>query len=109
MSKSRTDQQKAALKQWFKDVLQVEAPKEQREIVKEFCDMTGFKPPRMVNQKSIRPNRYDRWREQWLIARWGQFQLWISSENAKVEKERESSEKQVQTPADGLVGKMITI
>ena len=109
MSKSRTDQQKAALKQWFKDVLQVEAPKEQREIVKEFCDITGFRPPRMVNQKSIRPNRYDRWREQWLIARWGQFQLWIGSEIAKVEKERDLIENQIQTPAQGLVDKMIAI
>lgn len=105
---SRSDQQKAALKGWFKDVLGVESGSEQKAIIKEFCDYTGFQPPRSSMNKAVRQSRWDNWRVQWLINRWAMFELWIREEVRKAQASSEN-QKQIKTPADSLVDNMVTV
>ena len=54
MSNSKLENQKAAVKQWFKDTLNVDSPREIKAIIKEFCDYTGFEAPRASRNKEIR-------------------------------------------------------
>lgn len=105
---SRSDQQKAAVKNWFREVLNVESGSEQKAIIKEFCDYTGFQPPRASRNKAIRQTRWDNWRLQWLINRWAMFELWIREEVKKAQAASENN-KEVKTPADSLVGNMISV
>lgn len=105
---SRSDQQKIAVKNWFREVLGVESGTEQKAIIKEFCDYTGFEPPRASKNKPVKQTRWDSWRMQWLIKRWAMFELWIREEVRKAEAAQEKS-KSVKTPADSLVDTMITV
>lgn len=107
MSNSRLENQKAAVKQWFRDALNVESPKEMKAIIKEFCDYTGFEPPRSSRNKEIRQVRWDNWRFTHLVKRWDMFQLWISEEVRKAQ--AAEGKKSVKTPADLLMNNMITV
>lgn len=105
---SRSDQQKMAVKNWFREVLDVKSGSEQKAIIKEFCDYTGFKPPKAAMNKAVRQSRWDNWRMQWLINRWAMFELWIREEVRKAQAESEN-QKQIKTPADSLVDSMVTV
>lgn len=107
MSNSRLENQKAAVKQWFKETLNVDSPREIKAIIKEFCDYTGFEPPRASRNKEIRQTRWDNWRFNHLVKRWAMFQLWISEEVRKAQ--AAEGKQNVKTPADSLMSNMITV
>lgn len=108
MSNSRLENQKAAVKNWFKEVLNVESGYEVKQIIKEFCQYTGFKAPRASTNKEIRQSRWDNWRFQWTIKRWPMFELWIREEVKKAQA-AQGTQKEITTPAESLVNNMIKV
>jgi hypothetical protein len=106
---SRSNQQQTAVKNWFKEYLNVQSGNEQKAIIKEFCDYTGFEPPRSARNKAIRQTRWDAWRLQWIIKRWSMFELWIREEIKKAQTQDESNQSQVKTPAESLMDGMVTV
>jgi hypothetical protein len=108
MSNSKLENQKAAVKNWFKEVLNVESNKEIKQIIKEFCQYTGFRAPRTSSNKEIRQTRWENWRFQWTIKRWPMFELWIREEVRRAQV-AQSEQKEITTPADALVNNMIKV
>lgn len=108
---SRSNQQKIELRRWFKDTLGVDSASEQKAIIKEFCDYTGFKPPRAALNKAVKQSRWDNWRIQWLINRWAMFELWIREEVRKAQtvSGNANTNTNIKTPADSLMSGMLTV
>ncbi len=108
MSNSKLENQKAAVKNWFKETLNVSSNQEIKQIIKEFCQYTGFKAPRASTNKDIRQSRWENWRLQWTIKRWPMFELWIREE-VKRARATQDVQQELKTPADSLVNNMITV
>ncbi len=106
---SRSQQQQAAVKNWFKEVLNVHSGSEQKAIIKEFCDYTGFEPPRAARNKAVRQTRWDSWRLQWIIKRWAMFELWIREEIVKAQGQNDTTQSQIKTPAESLMDGMLSV